>query len=538
MTVITQLPTPPSRAIPNQFSVRGDEFLGALPTFVTETNAVASEVNADRITAVDSAATAVTKAAEATASAGVAAIVGTSTKWVSGTTYTEGQGVWSPIDLLPYRRLTNGAGTTDPSADSTNWKPLPPVPMVRVARTANVEITPADRGHFFDITSGTFSQTFSSKEMLGNGFYCYILNSGTGVVTIDPGGLDYALYQKHSLLIECDGTSLRVVIDSGPRQIRLPIFSPEAAEARPISSMESVDLPAYSTFLTGNTHNVVYGSGVFIASSTTSQANVSSSTDGITWTLRAMPSSGAWSVFPKPSGGFLAVSTGTMVVATSADGITWSASTSLPGNSRPNVSPPVFNGSVGIVSSNTTDTCYLTTDEGVSWTTKTLPTDLKFFSSVGGVFFGIVENTTQAYTSTTGETGSWTVRTLPVSVGLVTSSPSSNGKIRIHSGTKSTKAYESSDGINWTTDDVLSPMDSAGGVYVNGVYLYSYPSSFPFAYTQHGSGFATRTQSVPIYSSFSLHSATNGTILCFPAVGLGVVTIGPNPTAPTAIFEG
>ncbi len=41
--------------------------------------------------------------------------------WVSGTTYAVGNVVYSPIDFKNYRRKTNGAGTTDPSADSTNW---------------------------------------------------------------------------------------------------------------------------------------------------------------------------------------------------------------------------------------------------------------------------------------------------------------------------------------------------------------------------------------------------------------------------------
>lgn len=43
------------------------------------------------------------------------------TKWVSGTTYNEGVLVWSPADFQNYRRKSTGAGTTDPSADSTNW---------------------------------------------------------------------------------------------------------------------------------------------------------------------------------------------------------------------------------------------------------------------------------------------------------------------------------------------------------------------------------------------------------------------------------
>ena len=43
-------------------------------------------------------------------------------KWVSGTTYTEGQVVWSPITYKKYRRKNNGGGTTDPSSDTTNWE--------------------------------------------------------------------------------------------------------------------------------------------------------------------------------------------------------------------------------------------------------------------------------------------------------------------------------------------------------------------------------------------------------------------------------
>jgi len=41
--------------------------------------------------------------------------------WISGGSYTIGQQVISPTTFKAYTRKTNGAGTTDPSADSTNW---------------------------------------------------------------------------------------------------------------------------------------------------------------------------------------------------------------------------------------------------------------------------------------------------------------------------------------------------------------------------------------------------------------------------------
>lgn len=111
---ITPLPTPPSRDDPTNFATEADAFLGALPDFATEANALAVDVNADAVAAAADAANAQAAAAAATAAANA-------TKWVSGTTYTEGAVVWSPITYLTYRRKTTGGGTTDPSADSTNW---------------------------------------------------------------------------------------------------------------------------------------------------------------------------------------------------------------------------------------------------------------------------------------------------------------------------------------------------------------------------------------------------------------------------------
>lgn len=62
---------------------------------------------------------AATQASLAAASAIAAASAGPA--WVSGTIYTLGQCVYSPVNYQIYRRTTAGAGTTDPSADNTNW---------------------------------------------------------------------------------------------------------------------------------------------------------------------------------------------------------------------------------------------------------------------------------------------------------------------------------------------------------------------------------------------------------------------------------
>lgn len=136
---VTALPTPPSTASPSTFDSRADAFLGALPTFQTENDALAANVFAnatDAATSATSAATqagnAATSAAGAVSSATAAAASAGASLWVSGTTYAIGDVRYSPATMRVYRRLTSGAGTTDPSADGTNWKAVDTEPAVVV----------------------------------------------------------------------------------------------------------------------------------------------------------------------------------------------------------------------------------------------------------------------------------------------------------------------------------------------------------------------------------------------------------------------
>jgi hypothetical protein len=71
---ITPLPTPPSRNDPSTFSALADAFLGALPAFATEANALATATNLNETNSAASAVTCSTKAAEAAASAGSVSI--------------------------------------------------------------------------------------------------------------------------------------------------------------------------------------------------------------------------------------------------------------------------------------------------------------------------------------------------------------------------------------------------------------------------------------------------------------------------------
>lgn len=123
---ITALPVPPTRSDPVNFSARADDFLSALPTFATEANELQADVNAKQIAAANSATNAAASELAANASSNASV-------WVSGTTYAVGNVRYSPITYLSYRRKTAGAGTTDPSADPTNWE--------LINGTGNVDLT-------------------------------------------------------------------------------------------------------------------------------------------------------------------------------------------------------------------------------------------------------------------------------------------------------------------------------------------------------------------------------------------------------------
>lgn len=69
---ITPLPTPPNRDDPANFATRADAFLGALPAFATEANALQTDVTAKQGIASDAATTATTQAGIATTQAGIA----------------------------------------------------------------------------------------------------------------------------------------------------------------------------------------------------------------------------------------------------------------------------------------------------------------------------------------------------------------------------------------------------------------------------------------------------------------------------------
>jgi len=92
----------------------------------------------------------------------------------------------------------------------------------RSARTSNSILVGSDIGKLIDITSGTFTQTFTAAATLGPNWFCYLRNSGTGDITLDPNGSElidgltsYVMYPGETRLVTCDGTGFYTIVLTG-----------------------------------------------------------------------------------------------------------------------------------------------------------------------------------------------------------------------------------------------------------------------------------------------------------------------------------
>lgn len=91
--------------------------------------------------------------------------------------------------------------------------------IVRSPRTSNTILGVADQSKLIDVTSGTFTQTFSAAATLGDGWFAYVGNSGTGYVTLDPNSSEtitvngvaqttWVLWPREMGLVICNGSNL------------------------------------------------------------------------------------------------------------------------------------------------------------------------------------------------------------------------------------------------------------------------------------------------------------------------------------------
>lgn len=96
--------------------------------------------------------------------------------------------------------------------------------MGRTRRTISSgdTVIASDHGNVIEATSGTFTLAFTAVATLAAGFWCTILNSGTGNVTLDPdsteqidGATSWVLYPGGMIDVFCTGSAFESVALNG-----------------------------------------------------------------------------------------------------------------------------------------------------------------------------------------------------------------------------------------------------------------------------------------------------------------------------------
>jgi len=219
-TTLTALATDvPSRNDPDNFRTEADaafdwlvnDFFPEMEDVITEINTTETGINTSETNAASSETNAASSEAVALAAANF-------------------KGNWADLTgaaAIPYSVLHDsdfwmlntdlpaGVDTKEPGVD-VEWTKIYSRPQLYYsARTANAELVLADHAYLIDITANTFTQTFDACASLRHGWYCFIRNSGTGLITLDPnvsetidGLTSFVMYPNECRLIHCTGTAL------------------------------------------------------------------------------------------------------------------------------------------------------------------------------------------------------------------------------------------------------------------------------------------------------------------------------------------
>jgi hypothetical protein len=114
-----------------------------------------------------------------------------------------------PVGMDGYSLVANSA-----AASGLAYALLVEVSIARIARTSDTILTAGNKSNLIDVTSGTFTQTFTAAATLGSGWYVYYRNSGTGIVTLNPDGSEtidgaatFTVLPGEQLGIQCDGSN-------------------------------------------------------------------------------------------------------------------------------------------------------------------------------------------------------------------------------------------------------------------------------------------------------------------------------------------
>jgi hypothetical protein len=125
--------------------------------------------------------------------------------------YVDGVGMSA---ALPNQAGNAGKYVTTDGA-TASWGANITASISRSARTSNTILAAADTTKLIDITSGSFTQTFTAAATLGDGWYAYLRNSGTGTVELDLSATSGGSNLVNTNAFTVAGTPTDMIVNGG-----------------------------------------------------------------------------------------------------------------------------------------------------------------------------------------------------------------------------------------------------------------------------------------------------------------------------------
>ena len=254
-------------------------------------------------------------------------------------------------------------------------------------------------------SAGTFGVGLTYVGTLARGT-AVLSNTGVSSITINEAGFGYTSTPTITIV---DPTAKFVAIANGSTNNSYLLASSAVGAA----------WTAGSALTTSTMVGIAYGNGLFVTVGGT--ASASSSTTGITWVSRTLPTlgSGTYSAVTYGNGYFVAISTGSNATAVSTNGTSWIAGGNLP-SSTTWTSVAYGNGrfvavAQGTLANTPSRTVAYSINNGTTWTaanpgmpTSSIWTKVKYAQ---GLFVALASGDTVCATSQDGI--NWVQRTLP-----------------------------------------------------------------------------------------------------------------------------
>ena len=210
---------------------------------------------------------------------------------------------------------------------------------------------------------------------------------------------------------------------------------------------------------------IAFGNGTWVAQSQSSSA-VATSPDGITWTARTSTMGGASSM-AYGAGLFVAIQGGGTAIATSPDGITWTNRTgAIAAASVFFLNGQFVSGGNGVMQ---------TSPDGITWTARTVSAGGWFNITYGAGLYVAFSNDTVSYANyiTSPDGITWTTRTSPLGFYTLAGAAFGNGTfVLMPWNAGSGIVLVSTDGLSWSTlTGRGTPNLSRSIAFGNGVFI-------------------------------------------------------------------